>query len=223
MQWWPSCSLHFPHAGLPGHVSAPYCCRCFTVALILWCPCFALWVGWTWSRLTLHYRIRGLSSGSSVWMQSYLWPQLMCLLSTSCCLSPPDLRGSGVLRAASCCRAELGGQWVRAQGGMTLLLCSSVCCLLVCFLMLALNWLITAAVVIVTFWAWNRRKTLFACYLFWGSSLSRDLFKGNAFGSVMIKSSEEGEAPMLASVWLESKSYPHKPRSLRLASSCCRL
>lgn len=97
-------------------------------------------------------------------MQSYLWPQLMCLLSTSCCLSPPDLRGSGVLRAASCCRAELGGQWVRAQGGMTLLLCSSVCYLLF-FLMLALNWLITAAVVICDFLSVEQKKNAL-CTLF---------------------------------------------------------
>lgn len=75
---------------------------------------------------------------------------------------PAWLRGS---QGSFLLQSRAGGRWVRAQGGMTLLLCSSVCCLLVCFLMLALNWLITAAVVICDFLSVEQKKNAL-CTLF---------------------------------------------------------
>lgn len=86
-------------------------------------------------------------------------PSLNELLSLSS--RPAWLRGS---QGSFLLQSRAGGRWVRAQGGMTLLLCSSVCYLLF-FLMLALNWLITAAVVICDFLSVEQKKNAL-CTLF---------------------------------------------------------
>lgn len=86
----------------------------------------------TWSRLTFHYRIRELSTGSSDWMHNSVAPADVSSVVSELLSLPYRPLWCWGSQGSFLLLSRPGGMWVRAQGGMLLLLrCSSVWCSLV--------------------------------------------------------------------------------------------